>query len=296
MIHVIYNPAAGRGRARAALAETLRFLTERSLPHELLTTEGPGHATQLARALPSGGTVLAVGGDGTVHEVVVGLLTGPPEDRTMGRQLAVLPVGSGDDFAFSLGIDRGDLGAALRRLVDPDVVRVDVGVVNGEPFANASGVGFDADVARRVRRAPAPLRGFGAYLYGVLSALGSLGSVGVTVRVDGAVVHEGPALLVSVQNGPRGGGSFMFAPAARVDDGVLDVVVAGRFGRAGAVRVLPSLLKGTHLGHPRIGMFRGAVVELEWELPQPGHADGELFGPLRSYRMEVLPGALPVVR
>jgi YegS/Rv2252/BmrU family lipid kinase len=219
VLHIIYNPVAGKGRARHAIGEALEFLSNHQLRYTLLTTERQGHATELAAAVPPGATVVAVGGDGTVHEVVKGLLQGgQPHDPALGRKLAVIPVGSGDDFAFALGISRFDLTAALRRLLSPCCVRVDIGMVDGEPFANSTGVGFDAEAAYRVRTSPKLFKGLAAYLYGVLTALGRLKAVGVRVVIDGQLVFEGPSLLVSLQNGPRGGGNFLFSPNARNDD------------------------------------------------------------------------------
>src|SRR5690606_10208087 len=183
----------------------------------------------------------------------------------------------------SLGIPRDDLTGALTRLLRPKITKVDVGCVDGEPFANSTGVGFDAEAAYRVRTSPNYLRGLAAYLYGTLSALGSFRPVRVRVVVDGAEVYHGASLLVSLQNGPRAGGSFLFAPQARNDDGLLDVLVAGKFSRLGAIGIMPRLMKGHHLTDPRVHMFRGSVVELEWEQPQRGHADGEPLGPRAHY-------------
>jgi len=295
VLQVIYNPVAGKGRAARALGQVERFLAEHGLAYQLLTTTSEGHATELAGAAPDGSTVVVLGGDGTVHEVVKGLLNGDPERPARGRKLAVVPVGSGDDFAFALGIPRNDLEGALSRLLNPELRAVDVGMVDGEPFANSTGVGFDAEAAYRVRTSPKALRGLAAYLYGVLAALGSLAPVRVRVLVDGSEVYQGASLLVAVQNGPRAGGSFLFAPQASNNDGVLDVVVAGAFSRLGAVAILPQVMKGRHVAHPGVQLFRGSSVQLEWEAPQRGHADGEPLGPRTSYSVTVRAGVLHVV-
>ncbi len=295
MLHLVFNPVAGKGRAQRSLGRIENLLQEHGLEYQLLVTSREGHATELAAATPPGSTVVALGGDGTVHEVVKGVLNGDAADPTHQRTLGVVPVGSGDDFAFSLGIPRDDLPGAVRRLAEGRVTTVDVGYVDGEPFANSTGVGFDAEAAYRVRTSPGFLKGLAAYLYGTLSALGDFRPVRVRVVVDDEEVYAGPSLLVSLQNGPRAGGSFLFAPAARNDDGQLDVLVAGEFTRLGAVSVLPSLMKGKHLSHPRVHMFRGRSVELEWEVPQRGHADGEPLGPRTRYSAELRPGVLRII-
>lgn len=298
MHHIIFNPVAGKGRASAALSLSLEFLTDHDIQYQLHTTRGPDHATELAAATPQGSTVIAMGGDGTVHEVVKGLLNGvavPVSDRTITRTLGVIPVGSGDDFAFSLGLQRGDVDAALKRIAVGTTRLVDLGLVGNEPFVNAVGVGFDAEVAHRVMTSPKLFKGPAAYFYGVVTALGSLSPASVTVTIDGERVFCGRSLLVACQNGPRTGGSFYFAPAARNDDGLLDVVVAGDFGRAGALRILPKVMKGAHLSDPRVRLFQGREVELLWERPQRAHAEGETIAPRTDYRISLQRRALRVI-
>lgn len=316
MLYLIVNPVAGRGRAASALERTRAFLDAEGVPYDVLVTERPGHATDLARATPEGATVVAMGGDGTVHEVARGILhadpafaRGPgaaslgavttgqaPGAPQPGRVLATLPVGSGDDFAFSLGIPRDDLSAALARLLRGSVHRIDVGVVDHEPFVNALGVGFDAEVAHRVALAPKLFKGLGAYLYAVVTTLGRLDPCPVTVTIDGTRVYQGRALLVACQNGPRTGGSFLFAPDARNDDGVLDVIVAGDFGKLGTLGILPSVMRGRHLGHPKVHLFRGREVSLAWERPQHAHAEGEQVPPAATFNVSLRPAALSVLR
>ena len=291
MLQLVFNPAAGKGRAKAALAAALALLDERGVPYTLHTTRCAGHATELAAATPPGSVVVAIGGDGTVHEVAKGLLR---DGSTGGRTLGILPLGSGDDFAFSLGLPREDLQGALQRLLDAEPRLVDLGTVNGEPFFNAVGTGFDAEVAERVRSSPRFLKGFSGYLYSVLVSLARLSEPHARLFVDGVLVHDGPALLVTSQNGPRSGGSFVFAPAARPDDGQLDVVIAGKVGRAGALGLLPKVLRAKHLGHPAVALHRGAAVRVEWSEPRPAHADGELLPTVAVYEVTLRAGALPV--
>lgn len=296
MLHLVFNPVAGKGRARRALTHALAFLDSRAVPYMLHATERPGHATELAATTPAGATVVALGGDGTVHEVAKGLLRrGAPSDLTRGRSLAVLPLGSGDDFAFGLGIARNDLTGALERLVAGRQRRVDIGLVNGEPFVNGLGTGFDAEVAARVRRSPRFLPGLAGYLYSVVQALAVLDCPYARVWVDGNLVHSGPALLIGAQNGPRAGGSFLFAPAALNDDGQLDVLIARRLSRLGTLRVLPKVMRGTHLTDPAVAMHRGRSVRIEWQAARPGHADGEPLPLTATYEVSVVAGGMPVI-
>ncbi len=288
MLHLVYNPVAGRGRAPGALARARASLDARGVDYRVLTTRAPRHATELTAALPPEATVVAVGGDGTAHEVAKACVG---SSRTLG----LLPVGSGDDFAFALGLHRSDLDGAVERLAAGRVRLVDSGVVNGEPFINAAGVGFDADVARRVARAPAALKGSGAYLWGVFDALRALRAVGVELEVDGELVYRGRSLLVSTQLGPRTGGSFLFAPAATIGSGAFHVVVAGDLGRAGTLNLLPRVMRGAHLGHPKVQLFRGERLRLRWQRPQPCHVEGETLAETTDYDMRLVPRSLRVV-
>lgn len=287
MYSLIYNPVAGRGRARDALARVVAFFDEARLPLEVLTTERPGHARELAAALPADARVIVLGGDGTLHEAAAACVG---TERTLG----VLPLGSGDDFAFALGLDRRDLAGALRIVRAGRVERVDSGVVNGQPFINVVGVGLDADVARAVGGAPPLLREGGAYLYAILTALLRLELGSVRVSVDGALAYHGLALLVSTHNGPRAGGAYLFAPDATLQSGRLDVLVAGRFSRLGALRILPKVTRGAHLDHPQIFLFRGREVVLEWNAARACHAEGEPIPSSARFEIAVRPSSLKV--
>jgi YegS/Rv2252/BmrU family lipid kinase len=232
LIYLLFNPAAGRGRARSALEAARRLLGDAGLDHTLLCTESPGHATRLVEALPGDAQVLVLGGDGTVHEAALGCLG---SERTLG----LLPAGSGDDFAFALGIGRYDLAAAVATIRRGRVRMVDSGLVNGVPFINAVGVGFDADITFQMQHVPQLIKGRAAYLWALLATLTRLRCLPLTVDIDGRQVFSGPSLLVSTHNGPRVGGSFYFAPEASVEDGLFDVIVAGLIGRLGALTMLP---------------------------------------------------------
>ena len=154
-MHLVVNPSAGRGRGLARLDDVVRALESASNPGvRVLRSERPGHARELVAEVPDGGTVVAVGGDGTVHELL-------PACLERGLTLGIVPAGSGDDFAFALGIPRDDPLAAAAIVRSGHVRRVDAGLVNGEPFVNAFGSGFDADVGGRGHGAPRRAQGRG---------------------------------------------------------------------------------------------------------------------------------------
>jgi diacylglycerol kinase (ATP) len=287
MYYLIFNPNAGRGRSRELLEQAQTFFTTQQLPLTVLTTTHPKHATELVCTLPLGAIVLSLGGDGTLHEIVNGCVY-------TGRTVGILPAGSGDDFAFALGLERHNLTQALNVIRQGKTKTVDTANVNGETFVNAFGVGFDADVGYGIYTAPKFLRERNAYFYSIFATLGKLESIPVKVIIDNTQVFNEPSLLVSTQNGPRTGGSFLFAPEAKVDDGRLDIVIAGKFGRLGTLGILPKVLKGTHVGHPKIKILRGKEIRLEWSRPRPGHMEGELLQPATTFNIKVQSASLNV--
>jgi diacylglycerol kinase family enzyme len=150
-------------------------------------------------------------------------------------------------------------------------------------------------VARRIVHAPAYDHGLGKYLYGIVTAMRDFRLREATVTLDGALVFAGPALLVTVQNGPRTGGNFLFAPDARPDDGHLDVVVAGRFGRVGTLAILPRVMRGAHVGHPRIALYRARRASVRWSHPVAAHVEGEVLPMGSDFDVTLTPRALRVI-
>jgi diacylglycerol kinase (ATP) len=281
---LIINPVAGRGRSLKALEVAQSFFSQTLV---VLKTQYRGHATELVHTLPKDATILSLGGDGTLHEIMTACVH---TERTVG----ILPAGSGDDFAYALGIGRNSLEQALRVIQKGFVKKVDTATVNGIPFINAFGVGFDADVAYGIHNAPKFLKERNAYLYSVITTLGKLKNIPVEITIDGQKVFSGPSLLVSTQNGPRTGGSFYFAPQAKVDDGLLDVVIAGQFSRLGTLNILPRVMKGTHLSHPNILILRGKDILLKWQSVRPGHMEGELLAATETFHIQVKPKSLRI--
>ncbi len=284
---LIVNPVAGRGRSLQALETAQTFFRQHGIPITLLKTEYAGHATELVRTLPQNATILSLGGDGTLHEIMTACVY---TERTIG----ILPAGSGDDFAYALGIERNNLQQALGIVKKGQVKRVDTATVNGTPFINAFGVGFDADVAYGIYHAPKFLKERNAYLYSIVSTLGKLKNISVEVIIDNKKVFQGPSLLISTQNGPRTGGSFYFAPQAKTDDGLLDVVIAGKFGRLGTLNILPKVMKGTHTNHPKVFMFQGKEILLKWQTARPGHMEGQLLEANDTFHITAQPKSLKV--
>jgi len=283
----IVNPRAGRGRSTRFVAELGTRLAAHGLEGEILATTGPGEATGLAREAARNGArrIVAVGGDGTAHEVVNGVAG---SDAVFG----LLPLGTGNDTALAMGIP-ADPEEALKVLAAGHTIRVDLGRFDDRWFVNSLGLGFEAQVTIESTRIRG-LRGFSVYLAAVVKALAGLRCPELVIRVDGEE-RRGPRLLVCIGNGPRVGGGFLLTPDAVNSDGVLDVCIVDGMSRLRVLRTLPKAISGTHVTAPGISMTRGRVVELSSPDGFPFHADGEVIDTRRNeLRVEIVPGALPV--
>jgi YegS/Rv2252/BmrU family lipid kinase len=284
----IVNPTSGRGRGRRVAERLPKLLAERGMAGDVVQTSGPGEAVSLAKAAARpGGRIFAVGGDGTVHEVVNGL-------AGTGATFGLVPVGSGNDFARALGIP-ATIEGALEIIGRGRTARIDLGRFDDRWFANSVGVGFEAQVtieSRSIRR----LRGFAIYVAALAKAMLRLRCPDLRIRTDDAT-FEGRRLLVSVGNGPRVGGGFLLTPDARLDDGWLDVCIAEAMGRLSVLRILPGSLDGTHVRHAEITMTRTRRLVIESSEGFPFHADGEVVDACRRrLEISIVPGALEVIR
>lgn len=286
---MVLNPLAARGRAGRQEGRLVRALEAVGLRPVVRRTRAPGHAAELVRQAAVEGlrVICAAGGDGTLHEAVNGLLELPPPERPA---LGVIPLGSANDFAKMLHLRPG-IEEAARRLAAGGCRPVDAGRAGSRFFINGMGMGFDAQVARESASIPF-LGGTPLYLLATLRALWSYPCPQMEIEVDGRA-WRCPTLLCSVSNGACIGGGFWIAPQAAVDDGWLDVCHASGLGRAAILRLLPEIMRGTHVGKEPVRLERARRVRLRSDTPLHVHADGELLPlPLQELEVEVLPRAL----
>ena len=286
-VHLVLNPTAGKGRAGRMRGVVSRALEGRGLGPVWHVTKGVGDAEEIVRGLPEGAVAVAVGGDGTVHEVAAAC-------AGTGRVMGVLPVGSGNDYVKALGVGK-DLGRAIGVLLDGRVRVVDAGEVNGVPFNNGLGIGFDAQVAEGVATAPRRLGGPGRYAWSVARLLWGFRCHDAVLRLDGERVVEARTILVAVALGTTYGSMFRLAPGAALDDELFDVVWSEKVGRAEVLRLIPAALWGTLTDRKEVNVARARRVEVEMAEPVPAHVDGEMLSPTREFRARLLPGALRVI-
>lgn len=276
---IVVNPSAGSGRA-AKLLPWIRERLDRRRDVELVVTTRAGEAEDVAARAASAGCerVVAVGGDGTIQEVVNGVLRAQAPTA-----VGIVPVGSGNDLARSLGLP-ADPAECWTVAIGRATRRIDAAIAtNGEGrrrwFASAGGIGFDAQVAAAMANRRGWQSGRAGYLLTTLTELRRFDNRRLQIVLDGEVV-ERRALLVAIANGPYYGGGMRIAPDAAPDDGWLDLCVVGDVSRLTAVRELPNLYRGTHVRNPAVSVHRARRVEMTADAPTHAHLDGEPFGTL----------------
>jgi YegS/Rv2252/BmrU family lipid kinase len=297
---LILNPNADLGRAWHWGAD-LRPIVEEFGGADWTGTVYPTHATELARQAAEEGyeLVIAVGGDGTTHEVVNGLMQVPVERRP---RLGVVPVGSGNDFAHNVGVpSRPEL--AMRQVFTGQPKKIDLGLaVDGhgrrEYWDNTFGVGFDGTVTIRSRKITL-VHGFLMYFVAVVQTiLLNHDAPRLQITTESESWAE-ETLMIVLCNGPREGGGFFVAPDARNDDNQLDYVAIRRVSRAMMFRLIPEVMNGTHGRFPQVRMGKFQELKLQSERPLYIHIDGEIFAgfgtDVRQLSAEILPGALEVI-
>jgi YegS/Rv2252/BmrU family lipid kinase len=291
---VVFNPQAGRGRGHKRAQEVQAALHAAGIDYDSVVSEARGHAIELARraALAGWELIVAAGGDGTINEVVNGLMQAEAEGAAC--RLGVMPIGSGNDFAASLGIPL-DLGQAAERLARGQARRIDVGQVNGRYFDNNVGLAFEAMIGIEAHRITW-LRGQPQYLIAVFRAMASYPFPVVDIYKDDGDRLAKQILMISVGNNRRNGGGFLVNPDAVPDDGLLDLCIVDALPRLEILRLLPKAMKGTHQGEPAVELTRSTRLVLESAIPLPLHADGEILEN-DSLRVEITvePGRLEVI-
>ncbi len=302
---IILNPAADRGRADRLAPRLERAMRSAGASFELVRSAGRGDAARLAEqaARDGCGAVIAVGGDGVVHEAANGLMRASEDAASI--PLGVVPAGTGNDFVKMLGLEPRRPEEAIARILAAEPRGVDIGKVvasemEGGPtgawyFTNGIGLGFDAQVAVHASRV-VRLRGMMVYAVALLRTLRDLRNPHFTISVDGEEVADHALILATIANGPCHGGSFWLAPGARLDDGRLDVLVADARTVREVLPLIPSVMRGRHLTARGVRMLSGTAVEVRSDELLPIHADGEIVARgVRSLSIRLLPGRLMVL-
>jgi diacylglycerol kinase (ATP) len=297
---LIFNPISNLGRAWP-VALNLRRVANELGGADWAGTVYPGHAAELAEKAASQGykKVVAVGGDGTIHEVVNGLMAVPKENRPT---LGIVPIGTGNDFAFAMNITE-DPEVALRQVFTGEAQPIDIGCVQEgntrkEYWMNTLGMGFDAAVNIHSRNVPI-FQGFMIYFLAVFrTMIQNYYPFKIQYNIDG-VENEKRTLMFTVANGKREGGGFLIAPDASQNDGLLNFTHVDIISRLTMLSAIPYFLKGTHADLDYVHTGTCQKVTIISDLPLWIHTDGEIFAGFSSHvkqlSIEVLPKAIQLI-
>ncbi|HSQ39170.1 MAG TPA: diacylglycerol kinase family protein [Anaerolineales bacterium] len=302
-VKLILNPMADMGRAWKAANDLRPIVQEFKGDISWSGTVYPAHAVELAKQAAAEGCdlVIALGGDGTAHEVVNGLMQIPEDQRPV---LGVVPLGSGNDFAHALGVPQKP-DRALVHALNGQASKIDVGMFTDEHsgrreyFDNTVGAGFDAVVTIRSHKLPI-VKGFLMYLTAVIQTiLLNHNPAKIQFQTENET-WEDSVLMTTICNGGREGGGFLISPESKIDDGVLQFLNVKKVSRGMMFRLVPEFMKGTHLRFPAAQLGDFKKLHMTSDRPLYIHADGEIFtsfgSNVREVSFEVLPSSLKVVR
>lgn len=295
--HILLNPYAGRWKGARLYHKIMKYAKLLRHLEKFQLTTAPGEAIKIARET-SAELIIAAGGDGTVNEVVNGILQSGSE-----KLLGVIPIGSGNDFAKMLNLKPFKIKLALESIKKSKAITSDVGLIkfltsDGKLeerfFINVVGIGFDAvtaDESRKIKH----LRGIPLYLLSVLKTLSKYESPEMEVYIDGKLIKD-KIFLIAIGNGTSAGGGFLLTPQAKIDDALFDVCIVNDLSILKILQLLPTVLKGNHIHYPEVRMFKAKEIEIRSNSNLTMHADGEILGTsLRWIKISVVPSAVEVI-
>jgi len=267
-------------------------LIDAGIKFDVAATSAPLEAVTFAQKAPTKySTVIAVGGDGTVHEVVNGLLRASSEGETIA--LGVIPLGNGDDFAkmippqTTIGDKVFDWHVAIEKITQGQTKLFDVGRISGDQlrseqnnnpqyFMNGMDIGFGAQAALNFTKVPSFLTGIAAYLAAIMKTLIDYHIPKVSIQIDDQPAFEQSTTMTAITNGRCFGSGFWVCPDAQVDDGLLDVMVTQSVGRLKILSLIPKIMKGTHVNEPILKNYRARRIVIKSEQSLVVEADGEI--------------------
>lgn len=283
---IIANPLAGRGLGAKAARLTEQVLTDRKIDFDLIYTKHEGHAIELAqKASKNHELVVALGGDGTIREVLEGTWQ---SKATLG----IIPGGTGNDYARGLNIPRQTI-PAIDILLKRHAVNFDLGLENDRVFGVLASVGFPVDVINYVNlNRKRFIKGKPAFLSAVVATIHNLRSIPVRVTIDNRVIEK-EVVGVFVMNMPYGGGGMQFTPEAFYGDGSFHILTIDKITRRELAVTLPKIYSGKHVEHPAVSILTGKNIAIESD-PEAIMLDGDIFKP-RHVQTKIIPAATKVV-
>ena len=293
---IVLNPTAGRGRAISIEKPLVEYLRQRNIVFQLEKTKGPIHASDLSRQLcKEFDIIVAMGGDGTVNEVAAGVLGST-------ASLAILPIGSGNDFNKLIGIpNRINLAidtivSGTKKLFDLGRVSIknSIGLSQVKNFMNTLGIGIDAEIAKEARRIKY-LRGLPLYIVAVIKALSTYSPNEYTIS-DNSTTRKEKAYLLCAGNGIYEGGGFKMLPDANPSDSKLNICLIRKMSVWNAIQLVPKIIHGTHEDNRMVTMWDSKILRVSSKQPFIIHGDGEIFEEkAMNVTIDLMPKAISII-
>ena len=294
---LIVNLTAGGGKPDHHLVTVLEYLKEKGLNFKVCITTRQGEAVELAQKAADNGAelIISVGGDGTVNEIVNGIMKSK-NDPSLG----IIPLGWANDFIKSTDIP-SDIIEACKFIIKGKTKKIDVGLINGQTyFANICGVGFDAEVthlANQMKSRHPNWNILSAYIY-VFATIKKLLSPfrchNVKIKIDGQEIYS-KILFAAIGNGKFYGGRFKITPEAILDDGLLEICTVEEMGRFKYLSIIPKVFKGTHSSVKGVNFYRAKEVVIQSSEPVLAQVSGEVIEGQKEFTITLLPKSLKLI-
>ena len=277
-ILLVFNLFAGHKKAQKILPEIQDLFAKKNIDIDVQFTKTPGYGVDIVKTADFSNFdgVIAGGGDGTLFEVINGYYQNQSDKRI---PIGVIPIGTGNAFSRDLGIDIGDWQKAVELIADNKTKKFDVGKFTTEEktyyYLNILGFGFVADVSETAKS----LKMFGnmAYILGVFRQLLTLNSFQLAIEIDGKV-YERDNIFVEISNTRYTGATFLMAPNAEINDGLLDVTLLNKCNRRRILKLFPTIFKGEHINYHEVETFQANKINVQTNIPKVLTPDGEVFG------------------
>ena len=294
---LIINLTAGGGKPRPHLKTIFKYLKENGFNFKVSYTSHHGEAVELAQKAADNGAelIVSVGGDGTVNEIVNGIMKSKNDPP-----LGIIPLGWANDFIKSTDIP-SDIIEACKILIKGKTKKIDIGLINNQIyFANICGVGFDAEVAQLANHMKSKhpnLRILSAFIYvfaTVKKLLSPFSYHNVKIKFDGQKIHS-KILFIAISNGKFYGGRFKITPEAILDDGLLEICLVEEMGRFKYLSIIPKVFKGTHASIKGVNFYRAKEVVIQSSEPVLAQVSGEVIEGQKNYIITLLPKSLKLI-
>ncbi|AOT70478.1 diacylglycerol/lipid kinase family protein [Geosporobacter ferrireducens] len=267
----IVNPVAGKGKSLEFAAYIENTLKEKGIDYAMKFTTLKGEAEHIAKEAADGTyeKIVAVGGDGTVYEVINGLAGGT-------AALGVIPSGTGNDFVKTMKISP-KLESALETVLNGEITAIDCGKVNGRYFINVASIGLDAEIVKKTEEMKKYIPGPTAYMAGLFKTLFQYRLQDVEIVIDDWV-YKGKITLVAVGNGKYYGGGMKVVPSAKIDDGYFTVCLIKPMSKFKMLRLLPTIFSGDHIQESEVIILKGKKIRVSSKDPMILNTDGDISG------------------